>query len=161
MAESKIITLSEVGDVLLERSYRAKHIIISVKSPSKIRVAVPVCIDFEKAHKFAEQKEYWIENQLAKCAQIRGAQLMGHFENIQSEFPDKIKEVRGKGLLTAFEMHNYPQLDGHQISLELLKKGVYVKETHKNTVRIAPALTIESWQIDNISEAIRDVIKGI
>ena len=102
-----------------------------------------------------------IENQLAKCAQIRGAQLMGHFENIQSEFPDKIKEVRGKGLLTAFEMHNYPQLDGHQISLELLKKGVYVKETHKNTVRIAPALTIESWQIDNISEAIRDVIKGI
>ena len=64
-------------------------------------------------------------------------------------------------MLTAFEMHNYPQLDGHQISVELLKKGVYVKETHKNIVRIAPALTIESWQIDNISEAIRDVIKGI
>ena len=66
MAESKIITLPKVGDVLLERSYRAKHIIISVKPPSKIRVAVPVGIDFEKARKFAEQREYWIEKQLAK-----------------------------------------------------------------------------------------------
>ena len=66
VAESKIITLPEVGDVLLERSYRAKHIIISVKPPSKIRVAVPVGIDFEKARKFAEQREYWIEKQLAK-----------------------------------------------------------------------------------------------
>ena len=42
----KIIILPEVGDVLLERSYRAKHIIISVKPPWKIRLAVSVGIDF-------------------------------------------------------------------------------------------------------------------
>ena len=79
MAESKIITLSEVGDVLLERSYRAKHIIISVKSPSKIRVAVPVGIDFEKAHKFAEQKEYWIEKQLAKFSDSTAIPILDTF----------------------------------------------------------------------------------
>ena len=79
MAESKIITLSEVGDVLLERSYRAKHIIISVKSPSKIRVAVPVGIDFEKAHKFAEQKEYWIEKQLAKFSNSTAIPILDTF----------------------------------------------------------------------------------
>ena len=101
------------------------------------------------------------EERLSEKARIRGSQLMGHFENIQREFPDKIKEVRGKGLLTAFEMHNSPKLDGHHISLELLKKGVYAKETHRNTVRIAPALTIAAWQIDNIGEAIRDVINDI
>ena len=86
---------------------------------------------------------------------------MGHFENIQSEFSDKIKEVRGKGLLTAFEMHNDPKLDGHHVCVELLKQGVYAKETHHTTVRIAPALTIETWQIDNIAEAIRNVINEI
>ena len=86
---------------------------------------------------------------------------MGHFENMQREFPDKIKEVRGKGLLTAFEMHNSPKLDGHNVSVELLKKGVYAKETHRSTVRIAPALTIAAWQIDNIGESIRDVINEI
>ena len=101
------------------------------------------------------------EEKLAEKAKIRGAQLMGHFENIQSEFSDKIKEVRGKGLLTAFEMHNDPKLDGHHVCVELLKQGVYAKETHHTTVRIAPALTIETWQIDNIAECIRNVINEI
>ena len=83
---------------------------------------------------------------------------MGHFENIKKEFPDKIKEVRGKGLLTAFEMHDSPRLNGHHVSVELLKRGIYAKETHQSTMRIAPSLTIESWQIDNIAESIRNVI---
>jgi len=102
-----------------------------------------------------------VEEKLSENAKMRGAQLMGHFENIQSDFPDKIKEVRGRGLLTAFEMHDSSQLDGHSVSVELLKKGVYAKETHKSTVRIAPALTIQAWQIDNMAESIRNVIKEI
>ena len=77
------------------------------------------------------------------------------------EFPDKIKEVRGRGLLTAFEMHNKPHLDGHKVSVNLLKNGVYAKETHHSTVRLAPALTIEAWQIDNLAEAIRKVVKEL
>jgi len=101
------------------------------------------------------------EECLAENANVRGAQLMGHFENIKSEFPDKIREVRGLGLLTAFEMYESPKLDGHHISVELLKNGIYAKETHKNTVRIAPALTIEAWQIDNIAEAIYKVVKSL
>ena len=39
-----------------------------------------------------------------------------------------------------------------------IKDGVYAKETHRSTVRIAPALTIEAWQIDNLSEKLREVI---
>jgi len=102
-----------------------------------------------------------IEEKLAEKAKTRGAQLIRHFENIKSEFPNKIKEVRGKGLLTAFEMHDDPKLDGHHVSVELLKKGIYAKETHQSTIRIAPALTIEAWQIDNIAEAIRSIINEI
>ena len=101
------------------------------------------------------------EEKLAKNAKIRGAQLMEHFENMKSEFPDKIKEVRGKGLLTAFEMYNSPKLDGHQISIELLKEGIYAKETHHSTVRLAPALTITESQINILLTGIREVIKDI
>ena len=86
---------------------------------------------------------------------------MSCYEDIQADFPEKIKEVRGKGLLTAFEMFNEPHLDGHKVSVELLNRGVYAKETHHSTVRIAPALTIEAWQIDNIAEQIRDVVKSL
>lgn len=102
-----------------------------------------------------------IEEKLADNARIRGSQLLQHFDDLKAEFPDKIKEIRGKGLLTAFEMHNEKHLDGHTVSMELMNKGVYAKETHHSTVRIAPALTIESWQIDDLAESIRDVIKKL
>ncbi len=102
-----------------------------------------------------------VEQKLAENARIRGSQLLQHFDDLKSEFPDKIKEIRGKGLLTAFEMHNEKKLDGHIVSMELMNKGVYAKETHHSTVRIAPALTIESWQIDDLAEAIRDVVKNL
>ena len=47
-----------------------------------------------------------IDEQLAKNARTKGAYLMSVLKDIQSDFSDKIKVVRGKGLLTAFEMYN-------------------------------------------------------
>ena len=102
-----------------------------------------------------------VDMNLSKNARERGGQLMDGFKNIQSEFSNKIKEVRGKGLLTAFEMFDEPHLDGHTVSIELLDKGVYAKETHHSTVRIAPALTINPLQIDTLLEKLRDVIKNL
>ena len=58
-------------------------------------------------------------------------------------------------------MFSSPRLDGHHVSIELLKEGIYVKETHTTTIRIAPALTINSNQIDIILDGIRKVIQNI
>ena len=102
-----------------------------------------------------------IDENLAENAREQGNYLMSQLNSIKDEFPDKIKEVRGKGLLTAFEMHNEKHLDGHIVSVELLNHGVYAKETHHTTVRLAPALTINKNQIDLLSEAIRSVVKGL
>ena len=52
-----------------------------------------------------------VDANLAENAEIRGAQLMNNLKDIQSHYPDKIKEVRGKGLLTAFEMFDEKHLD--------------------------------------------------
>jgi len=86
---------------------------------------------------------------------------MAHFENLKNDFPDKIKEVRGKGLLTAFEMHDSEKLDGHKVSMELLNNGIYAKETHHSTVRIAPALTITEEHVNILGEKIRLVISNL
>jgi len=102
-----------------------------------------------------------IEEKLSENAKIRGEQLMNHFKNIQRDFPNKIKEVRGKGLLTAFEMYDSKHLNGHTVSVELLNNGIYAKETHHSTVRIAPALTIKPEHIDKIAEGVRKVIKNL
>ena len=102
-----------------------------------------------------------VDANLAENAEIRGAQLMNNLKDIQSHFPDKIKEVRGKGLLTAFEMFDEKHLDGHKVSVGLMDRGVYAKETHYTTVRLAPALTIESEQIETLSNAVKDVVASL
>ena len=84
-----------------------------------------------------------------------------HKSSYNIRFTNKIKEVRGKGLLTAFEMHNEEKLDGHHVSTELLKNGIYAKETHHSTVRIAPALTVEESHINQMAEGIRKVISKL
>ena len=102
-----------------------------------------------------------VDANLAENAEIRGAQLMNNLKDIQSHYPDKIKEVRGKGLLTAFEMFDDKHLDGHKVSVGLMDRGVYAKETHHTTVRLAPALTIESEQIETLSNAVKDVVGSL
>ena len=102
-----------------------------------------------------------VDENLAENAEIRGAQLMNNLKDIQSHYPDKIKEVRGKGLLTAFEMFDEKHLDGHKVSVGLMDRGVYAKETHHTTVRLAPALTIESEQIETLSNAVKDVVASM
>jgi ornithine--oxo-acid transaminase len=102
-----------------------------------------------------------VDEKLAEKAQRMGNRLIGNMNSIKNEYPDKIKEVRGRGLLTAFEMHDEPHLDGHEVSVGLLDHGVYAKETHHSTVRLAPALTINESQIDILSEAIRSVVKSL
>ena len=82
MAESITISLPDIGDVLLERSYRAKHINISVKPPSKVRVAVPVGVKFDKARRIAEQRSLWIQKQLRKFSELKDNHI---FEKIYGD----------------------------------------------------------------------------
>ena len=102
-----------------------------------------------------------IDENLANNAAIRGKQLMGGLNQIKDDFPDKIETVRGKGLLTAFEMFNHKHLDGHHVSVELMNEGIYAKETHSTTIRLAPALTITSDQIIRLLEGVRNVIQKL
>ena len=102
-----------------------------------------------------------VDENLAENAEKRGMQLMNNLKDIQSHYPDKIKEVRGKGLLTAFEMFDEKHLDGHKVSVGLMDRGVYAKETHHTTVRLAPALTIKSEQIETLSNAVKDVVASL
>ena len=102
-----------------------------------------------------------IDEKLSENALKRGAQLMDGLNSIKQDFADKIKIVRGKGLLTAFEMFDSPHLDGHHVSVELMNNGIYAKETHHTTIRLAPALTINANQIDHLLDGIRTVVKKL
>ena len=91
MSEAITINLPKVGDILLERSYRAIHINISVKPSLKVRVAVPVGVTFEKAQHFAEQRADWIIKQLRKFSKSKAKRLLKQ--------PDETKLITTKKYL--------------------------------------------------------------
>jgi len=66
MADSKIIDIKGVGPVLFERSKRAKHLNISVRPFTGVRVAVPRGSSFEKAMRFVDAKRGWIRKYLGR-----------------------------------------------------------------------------------------------
>ena len=102
-----------------------------------------------------------VDENLAENAKVRGEQLMKNLNDIKNNYSDKIMEVRGRGLLTAFEMYDENKLDGHKVSVGLMNHDVYAKETHRTTVRLAPALTISSKQVDILSEAVNNVVASL
>ena len=64
MANSNTVEIDGVGPVLFERSKRAKHVNISVKPFTGVRVAVPDGLSFKKAEEFVNTKTDWIQRHL-------------------------------------------------------------------------------------------------
>jgi ornithine--oxo-acid transaminase len=81
---------------------------------------------------------------------IENAAAMGEY--FLSKLKEKIrgshiKDVRGKGLMLAVELA--PDAGGARRYCEtLMKKGLLCKETHENTIRLAPPLLIKKEEID-------------
>lgn len=66
----KIVAVDGVGDVLFERSSRAKYINISVRGSGAVRVAVPGRVSYEKALAFVHSKSDWVNKHLEKLERI-------------------------------------------------------------------------------------------
>ena len=64
MANANTVEIDGVGPVLFERSKRAKHVNISVKPFTGVRVAIPDGLSFKKAEEFVNTKTDWIQRHL-------------------------------------------------------------------------------------------------
>ncbi|MEK1930805.1 MAG: ornithine--oxo-acid transaminase [Pararhizobium sp.] len=73
-----------------------------------------------------------------------GDRFQTGLKNIRSNI---IKEVRGRGLMIAVEL--VPEAEGARRYCEALKeRGILAKDTHGDTIRIAPPLVITEDQVD-------------
>lgn len=77
-------------------------------------------------------------------------------DTIESWKHSLVHSVRGKGLLNAVQFAD--SVDAKKLCLELMKAGVLVKETHKNTVRFAPPLVISKSEMKQALEIIKTAI---
>ena len=70
MKSKKIIELQGVGEVLLERSSRAKHVNLSIKPFKGVRIAVPKGVSFRQAEGVARSKIQWLQTHMDRMAGI-------------------------------------------------------------------------------------------
>ena len=70
MADSRTIYVDGVGLILVERSTRAKRIIISVRPEKGVRVAVPNRTSIKSALEFVNLKKPWIQKHLVRIKQM-------------------------------------------------------------------------------------------
>jgi len=96
-----------------------------------------------------------IEEDLARRASEMGSYFMERLYRIKNE---KIREIRGKGLLIAVEIkEEYGKAREYCEGLKEL--GILAKATHGQTIRFAPPLIITRKDIDFIMERIIKVLE--
>lgn len=96
---------------------------------------------------------------LVEEGMIENAAALGPYflEGLESIRSNHIKAVRGRGLMLAVDLH--PEAGGaRQFCYRLRDKGILAKDTHSNTIRIAPPLVITKGQIDDALEVFESVL---
>jgi ornithine--oxo-acid transaminase len=92
-----------------------------------------------------------LEEELPKHSREMGEYFIQELQKINNP---KIKEIRGKGLFIGIEMHE----PARPYCEELMREGILCKETHENTIRFAPPLTITKEELDFALEKVRKVL---
>jgi predicted metal-dependent hydrolase len=72
----KIINFDDIGDILLRHSSRARHLSISVRPFSGVRVSIPIGMSYNSAIRLVTEKKLWIIHHLNKMKQFEKQQTM-------------------------------------------------------------------------------------
>jgi acetylornithine/N-succinyldiaminopimelate aminotransferase len=86
-----------------------------------------------------------------------GERFRGQFEALRRELPERIREVRVRGVMIGLDL----TFDASDVVSDCLKRRLLINATHGHVVRLLPALTISDDQIDQgcaiLAEVLRDV----
>jgi ornithine--oxo-acid transaminase len=96
-----------------------------------------------------------VEEGMIENAAVQGERFLAGLRSIRA---NTIREVRGRGLMMAAELH--PEAGGaRRYCLALQTRGILAKDTHVDTIRIAPPLVITSDQVDWALERIEATLR--
>jgi ornithine--oxo-acid transaminase len=99
-----------------------------------------------------------VEEGMIENAAVQGARFLAGLQNLRT---NNIREVRGRGLMLAVELHKEAGPARRYVEA-LRSKGILAKDTHGQTIRIAPPLVITAeqvdWALENIEAALRQEV---
>lgn len=111
-------------------------------------------VDMVRCQKYLEIIE---EENLVKNAEIQGKRLLQGLEEIQKKYPQKICNVRGKGLMCAFDMATTEKRD--ELRQKLYANGLLVLTCGSVTIRFRPPLNITSEEIEETVAIVEKTIQ--
>jgi len=106
------------------------------------------CVAVNETLKVIKQKK------LLDNAKFQGKYLTGRLLELKNKF-SFVKDVRGKGLMIGVEL----AIDSYPIFLKCLEAGLIVNSTHKNVLRIMPALNVTRKELDQGLKIIEKVLE--
>jgi len=95
-----------------------------------------------------------VEEDLSERSRDLGERLVDGLRSIAS---DKVREVRGRGLLVGIEIHREAG-PARPICEALMHRGVLCKETKEQVLRLAPPLVLGVDEVDWLLEQLRAVL---
>ena len=95
------------------------------------------------------------EMKLDQVAAETGAYFKVELEKLQKQFPDKIVEVRGRGLILGMELTK----PGAPIVKACLERRMIINCTAGNVIRLVPPLIISKEEIDALMVVFREVFE--
>jgi len=87
------------------------------------------------------------------------AYMTGYLQNLRSAYPDKIAEIRGKGLLQGVVLHEGRA--ARPIVQKALEKFLILGRSSENVLRLAPPLIVRPKTIDRAMEKLEELIKEL
>ncbi len=85
-----------------------------------------------------------------------GRYLHARLEELAADFPELVRDVRGRGLMRAFSLPSGEQRD--ELIRKLWDRHVVMLASGPDSVRFRPALTVSYSEIDDAVAAVRDAL---
>lgn len=98
-----------------------------------------------------------IETELMDNVVKVGDYFIAELEKVKTKFPDKVREIRGKGLMLGIVLNFEAKL----LLDELLKRKIIVNATSVNVLRIVPPLILNKEHIDLFIAELKNALSGM
>lgn len=100
--------------------------------------------------------EVIVEENLVENARIQGKRLLSGLEELGDKYSHIISNVRGRGLMCAFDLKTPEKRD--ELRKKLYSNGLIVLGCGENTIRFRPALIISEEEVDEALDIINTTL---
>jgi ornithine--oxo-acid transaminase len=98
------------------------------------------------------------DERLTENAEKMGKIFRARMNNLMQKYPQKIKAVRGKGLLNAVDITEKDGKTAWDLCISFKEKGLLAKPTHGDKIRFAPPLIITEDQMQEACDIIESAV---